>query len=262
MKIHRRILLALFAIICLSFVCKKKQIIGKYIGYTKGLSVEIMDNNIAKLNDLVSSKLTFNSDGSFELIYPDVSIRSNRTQDFFSYGKYEIHDDTLVLNSQYQHSNFISVEESKKDFCNNDVLGIEVKYSEYDYNTTYIVDGIKVQTKKKVDTTFQRYNRINIEFVDSFLENDQDHYSVSDSKPSFFRNTKPLQLKFSRFDPSIRNWIYTVKDPTSNYLQCILKSDINGQSLVLENERFLILDTLLVHLNASFLKIDTFKISK
>ena len=262
MKIHGKILLVLFAIICLSFIFIKKQIVGNYIGYTKGLSLEIIDNKINKLSTLVSSKFTFNSDGTFELIYPDVSIRPNKTQGFFSYGTYEIIDDTLVLNSHYQYSDFITVEESKKDFCNNNILGIEVKYSEYHYNPTYIIDERNVQKNRKLDTSFQRFNKINIEFVDSNFEYDQEYYSVSDSKPSFFRNTNPLQLKLSRFHPSIRHWVYKIKDSSSNYLQCILKSDINGQNLVLENERFLILDTLLIHLNESFLKIDTFKMSK
>lgn len=262
MKTYIWILLVLVAVICTSSMWNKKQLNGKYIGYTKCLPFDEIDNKIVISDGLCPAMLTIQFDGSFELKYPDYSIRSNKTQDFFCNGKYEIHGDTLFLNSQFKYSDFISVQEIKKDFCNNDVLGIELKYFEYDYYPTYIIDGIKYQTKKKVDTTYQGFPKIWIELIDSNFENDQDHYSVSDSKPSYFRNTRPLQLKFSRFNPSVRNWVYTIKDSTLNYFKCILTPDINGQNLVLENEMFLIADTTLIHLTDSFLEIDTFKLTK
>ncbi len=264
MKINNIILLGFLVIICFGFIVKKKLFIGKYTGYTLGYEGEVIDNKFIKKRTKTPSKLTINSDGSFELIHPDLSreFRPNKTEDFFCIGKYEVHGDTLILNSQYQHNNYISVHESKKDFCNNDVLGIEIKYSEYDHNPTYIIDGIKYESKRKVDTTYQTFQKITIEYVDTVFENDNDHYSISDSKPSFYRNTRPLLLKFSRFHPSIRKWVYTIKDSTMNYFQCVLTPDINGQSLVLENEKFLIMDTMLIHLNDSFLEIDTFKKSK
>lgn len=264
MKIYNVILIGLLAIISFGFISSKKVLIGKYLGYTLGYELEIIDNKYVPKRTKAPSTLIINSDGSFELIHPDVSrgFRSNKTEDFFCNGKYEVHGDTLILNSKYQHSDFISVHESKIDFCNKDVLGIEVKYSEYNYNPTYIIDALKYQTKKKVDTTIQRINKIKIEFVDSIFQNDNDHYTIYDSKPSYFRNTRPSHLKFSRFNPTVRNWSYKIKDSAMNYFKCILTTDVKGQSLVLENEKFLILDTLLIHLNSSFLDIDTFKIAK
>jgi hypothetical protein len=207
---------------------------GLYYGYTENEGGRIDSaGRFVKTRSKVPSELQINEDGTFSILHIDVSfIRPNKPTDFYAKGTWRISSDTLILNSKYLNKDFVTVVEKKIENCNENFMRFRISYG--------------------FDTLQYRiYPNVSMDLSRSTVDFEDNQYY-------YYRKEHLATLRLSRSNMTIMKWKYPIRDTSSNSFDISLKSEIDKQNIVIEEEKFIVKMGELIPLNYKTLKIDKF----
>jgi len=207
---------------------------GLYYGYTENETLK-MDSAVhfVKTRSKAPSELQINEDGTFSIRHKDVSfIRPSQPKDFYSAGTWRISSDTLILNSKYLNKDFITVVEKSIENCNKNFIRFRISY---DYDTLQ----------------YKIYPGVSLDLTRSTVVFEDNQYY-------YYRKEHLDTLRLSRRNMTIMKWQYILRDTSSNSFDISLKSEIDNQNIVIEEEKFILKKGELIPINYNTLKIDKF----